>query len=111
MDAGKELVSAGKKTAKIPGFIAETLGALAKGKAKINIELAGIDEPLERIGIYIKYVVMVIVACGLFIGSCILASVDIQPKTTNGMPLLAVGGIVFSIALTIYSIGKLTKKK
>ena len=111
LDAGKELVSAGKKTAKIPGFIAETLGALAKGKAKINIELAGIDEPLERIGIYIKYVVMVIVACVLFIGSCILASVDIQPKTTNGMPLLAVGGIVFSIALTIYSIGKLTKKK
>lgn len=111
LDAGKEFVSAGKKTAKIPGFIAETLGALAKGKAKINIELAGIDEPLERIGIYIKYVVMVIVACVLFIGSCILASVDIQPKTTNGMPLLAVGGIVFSIALTIYSIGKLTKKK
>ena len=47
----------------------------------------------------------------LFIGSCILASVDLQPKTATGMPLIAVVGIVFAIALAIYSIGKLTKKK
>ena len=45
------------------------------------------------------------------IGSCILASVDLQPKTSNGMPLIAAGGIVFAVALAIYSVGKLTKKK
>ena len=52
-----------------------------------------------------------LIACVLFIGGCILASVDIRPKTENGMPLLAIGCIVFAIAPAIYSVGKLTKKK
>ena len=78
---------------------------------KMNMELTGYEVPLERIGIYINYVVLSFIACILFIGSCILASVDLQPKTSNGMPLIAIAGIVFAIALAIYSVGKLTKKK
>ncbi len=66
---------------------------------------------MEKLGVYVKYVVLTIVACVLFIGSCILAGNDITPKTPNGTPVISVAGIVFSIALTIYSIGKLTKKK
>ena len=46
----------------------------------------------------------------LIVVSCMLCLVDIQPKTPTGMPLIAVCGIVFSIALIIYSIGKLSKK-
>ena len=75
------------------------------------MEITGYEEPLERIGIYLKYVVLSLIACVLFIGSCILASVDLEPKTVNGMPLIAVIGIIFAIALAIYSVGKLTKKK
>jgi ubiquinone biosynthesis protein len=101
----------GKKIGKIPSLAADALTGLAKGKMKMNIELTGIDEPLEKIGVYVKYVVLSLIACVLFIGSCILASVDLQPKTATGMPLIAVVGIVFAIALAIYSIGKLTKKK
>lgn len=78
---------------------------------KINMEITGYDEPLERIGVFVKYVVLSLIACILFIGSCILASVDIYPKTSSGMPLISVAGIVFSIALAIYSVRKLTKKK
>lgn len=110
VDAGKELVGMGQKATKIPGLIADTLNCFSKGKAKINMELTGLDEPLERIGIYVKYVVLSFIACILFIGSCILATVDIQPKTSNGIPVIAMVGIVFSIALAIYSVGKLTKK-
>lgn len=111
LDAGKDLIGIGKKTAKIPVYIADTLYSLSKGKTKINMEITGIDEPLERIGAYFRYVVLAFIACILFIGSCILATVDIQPKTSNGMPLIAMAGIVFSISLAIYSVGQLTKKK
>ena len=110
LNAGKELLGTGKKIGKVPGLLADTLSGLSRGKTKINFEITGLDEPLERIGVYIKYVVMSLIACILFIGSCILCSVDIQPKTSNGMPLVAVAGIVFSVALAIYSVGKLTKK-
>ena len=111
INLGKELIGTGKKIGKIPGLLADSLGGLAKGKMKINFELTGYEEPLDRIGVYLKYVVMSLIACILFIGGCILSSVDLQPKTSNGMPLIALGCIVFAIALAIYSIGKLSKKK
>ena len=111
LDAGKDILGVSKKATKIPGLIADTLSSLSKGKAKINMELTGLDEPLKKIGSYFKYVVLSFIACILFIGSCILATVDLQPKTSNGMPLIAMCGIIFSIALAIYSVGKLTKKQ
>ncbi len=111
LDAGKGILGEGKKAVKIPGLAADALSVFARGKTKINMELTGTEEPLEKIGAYLKYVVLSIISCVLFIGSCILASVDLQPKTSNGMPMVASGGIVFAIALAIYSVGKLTKKK
>lgn len=111
LNLGKELLGTGKKIGKIPGLVADSLGGLSKGKMKINFELTGYEEPLDRIGVYIKYVVLSLIACILFIGGCILASVDLQPKTENGMPLISIGCIVFAVALAIYSVGKLTKKK
>lgn len=112
VNLGKELLGTGKKIAKIPGLTSDALTALAKGKMKMNLELTGYEEPLERIGIYVKYVVLSLIACVLFIGGCILSTVEkLQPKTENGMPLIAIGCIVFAIALAIYSVGKLTKKK
>ncbi len=106
-----KLVGNGKKLEKLPGVLADSMSALAEGKLKINLEFTGYQEPLDRIGVYIKYIVLTLIACVLFIGSCILASVDLQPKTENGMPVIAIAGIVFSIALAIYSVGKLTAKK
>ena len=103
LDAGKDIIGIGKKTTKI--------SSLSKGKAKINMEITGINEPLEKIGIYVKYMVLAFIACVLFIGSCILATIDIEPKTSNGIPLIAMAGIIFSIALAIYSVRKLSKKE
>lgn len=111
LDAGKGIIAAGKKTAKIPELCADALGGLSKGKMKINMELTGIDEPLKRIGEFTRNVVLAVVACILFIGSCILSSVDITPKTSDGMPLIAVVIMVFSIALGIHAIRQMTIKK
>ena len=110
LDAGKDIIGVGKKATKIPGLIVDTLSSLAKGKAKINMEITGIEEPLQKVGDYVKYMVLTFVACVLFIGSCILATVNLEPKTSTGIPLIAMIGIVFSIALAIYSVGKLMKK-
>ena len=111
LDVGKDLLGVGQKATKIPGLVADTLHAFASGKAKINMEITGIEEPLDKIGIYFKYVVLAFIACILFIGSCILATVDLQPKTSNGMPIIAMAGIIFAIALAIHSVKKLTKKE
>ncbi len=110
LDFGKEMVNVGKKATKLPALMVELISNLARGKMKINMELTGIDEPLDRIARFVQYIVLIVIACVLFLGSCMLAMVDIEPKTANGMPLLSVIGIVFSIALTIFSVGKMYRK-
>lgn len=111
LDAGKGLLGIGKKAAALPGLAADALSGLSKGRMKINMELTGLDEPLEKIGVFVKNIVLALIACVLFIGSCVLSSVDIHPKTSTGMPLLSVIIMVFSIALGIYSVKQLNKKK
>ena len=109
-DVGKGTINLTKKTLQIPGLAADALAALSKGKMRMNVEFTGLDEPLAKIGEFVKYIVLSILACVLFIGSCILCSVDIEPKMDNGMPAIAVVGIVFSIALAIYSVRKMSRK-
>ncbi|MBR3020688.1 MAG: hypothetical protein IKP22_01025 [Clostridia bacterium] len=62
---------------------------------------------MNRIFHFLRYTVLTLVAVVLFIGSCILCTTDFKPLLANGMLLLAVAGIVFSIALTIFSIKRL----
>ncbi len=105
--AGRELFEAGKKTARIPVLASEALDHAVKGKMKVNMELKGYDEPLDRIGHFVRYAMLTLVACVLFIGSCILCTTEFKPLLSNGMPLFAVAGIVFSIALAIFSVKNL----
>lgn len=106
-DAGKSLINTTKKITELPGLAAEALTALAKGKMQMKMEITGIDEPLTRIGKFVKNIMLIIVACVLFIGGCILSSVDIQPKTSTGMPLLSTILMTVSVGLGIYAIRKL----
>lgn len=107
VEKGRELLDAGKKTARIPVLASEVLDNVVKGKMKVNLEVKGYDEPLERIAHFMRYTVLALVACVLFIGSCILCTTDFSPTLSNGIPLLSVVGIVFSIALAIFSVKKL----
>ena len=106
-EKGKELFNAGKKTARIPILASEALDAMVKGKTKVGFELTGYEEPLNRISHFLRYTVLTLVASVLFIGSCILCTTSFKPLLPNGVPLLAVAGIIFSIALAIFSIKKL----
>ena len=89
------------------GVLRLMAAVMVKGKTKVRFELSGYEEPLNRIFHFLRYTVLTMVALVLFIGSCILCTTDFKPILPNGVPLLAVIGIVFSIALAIFSIKKL----
>ncbi|MBQ6554845.1 MAG: AarF/ABC1/UbiB kinase family protein, partial [Firmicutes bacterium] len=110
IDKGKDFLTAGAKTAKIPLLAADALNNLAKGRLKINMELAGYEEPLEKIGDFIVYIILAVFACVLFIGSCILCTTDIRPVTTQGIPLIAAVGFVFSVSFGIFAVKKMWKR-
>ena len=108
---GKEALEIGKKVSKMPELAYDALNNVVKGRTKVNFELTGYEEFLTGINLTVKNIVLALFACVLFIGSCLLSSADIKPKTPDGQPLIAIAGIVFSIALAIYTIRRMSKKK
>ena len=117
-DVGQELISAGKdvleitkKMQRMPGMAYDALNNAVKGRLKLNFELTGYEEILKSLGETARSVVLALFACVLFLGSAILSTADIQPKTPGGQPLVAAAGLVFSIALGIYTVKHMSKKK
>ncbi len=110
LDAGKDALSLGKKATKIPVLISDVLNSVVKGRTKINLELTGYQELMSQVTEMVKSVILALFSCIMFFGSCMLCMTDIEPKTSSGMPLLAVAGFIFSISLGIYTIKKLVKK-
>ena len=111
LSAGKDVLDLGKKASRMPGMAYDAMNNLVKGRTKVNFELAGYDEILRSLNATVRNVSLVLFACVLFFGSCILTTADIQPKTPDGQPLTAAVGMMFAIALGIYTIKHMTMKK
>ena len=111
LSVGKDLLSTGKKVSKIPVLASDALNNVVKGRLKVNIEHTGYNELMDRATNLAKNILLGIFACILFISSSILCGTGIEPKTLYGIPLVALAGFIFSIALAIYVILKLTGKK
>jgi len=107
---GKDALEISKKAAKIPALASDVLKNVARGRTKINLELTGYEDLIDKSSESIRNVVMALFACVLFFGSCILCTTDLQPTAPGGMPAIAVVGLIFSVALAIYALGNLSKK-
>ena len=111
VSAGKDVLELGKKISKMPGLAYDALNNAVKGRLKLNFALTGYEDMLNSLSKTVKDFVLALFACVLFFGSCILTTADIQPKTPGGQPLIAAVGIVFSIALGIYTIKRMSHRK
>ena len=111
LSVGKDALSVGKKAAKVPGLAADALNSIIKGRTKINLELTGYQELMQDLSVTIRNIILALFACVIFFGSCILCLTDIQPQTVDGLPIVAVFGFIFSIALAVYTVKKMGEKK
>ena len=111
VSAGKDVMELGKKVSKMPGLAYDALNNAVKGRLKLNFALTGYEDMLNSLSKTVKDFVLALFACVLFFGSCILTTADIEPKTPGGQPLIAAVGIVFSIALGIYTIKRMSHRK
>ena len=110
LNVGKDALELGRKTVKIPVLASDALNTLVKGRTKVNIELTGYDDLIGNITGTVKNVVLALLACVLFFGSCVLCMTDIRPRTANGIPLIAAAGFIFSVALAIFAVRRMKKK-
>ena len=109
-EAIEKLTTLGLQTVKIPSLAFGVLRNLAKGRLKLNFELAGYDEIFKNINGTVKNILLAIFACTLFSGACVLCTTNIQPQI-NGMPILALVAFVFSIGIGIYTVINMIKGK
>ena len=109
--AGKDALDIGKKVSRMPGLAYDALNNMVKGRTKTSFELTGYEDVLKSLNTTVKNIVFALFSCVLFVGSCILSSVDMQPKTPTGQPVVAAVGMVISVALGIYTIKRMSKKK
>ena len=110
IDIGTEVLSLGKKTARIPALCADALKDIVKGNTKINLEFTGYEALVKSLGDLVRYIVLSVFACVIFFGSCVLCLTHVGPSVDGNMPLMAEVGFLFSIALGIYAIKKMSMK-
>ena len=106
----KDAATVSMEAAQVPAALFTLLKNLSKGRMKIIFELTGYDRILEEFKETVKYVVFAIFACVLFSGSCILCTTNVQPQM-NGIPFVALIGFVVSVALALYTIFRMVKRK
>ena len=111
ISAGKDVLEIGKKAARIPALASDLLKSAARGRMKMNLELTGYEELLNKGSDTVKNIVLALFACVLFIGSSILCLADISPKAPGGVPTLAAIGLIISVSLAIYAVRSISKKK
>ncbi|MBR6069847.1 MAG: AarF/ABC1/UbiB kinase family protein [Ruminococcus sp.] len=109
-DTMKEAVSFGLDAKQVPAALVNLLRNLSKGKLKVGFELMGYDDLVTRVQSTVKNLTLAVIACVLFIGSCMLCTTDIKPQA-NGIPFIAMIGFVISVALGIYAVGQLSRYK
>ncbi len=111
MNAGKNILETGRKVAKIPSYASDVLKGISRGRMKMNLELTGYEELVDKGADTTKNIAMVIFASIIFFGSCILCIADLKPKAPGGIPAIAAVGLVFSIGLGIHVMKNLTRRK
>ena len=110
MALGKDALEISQKAARIPALISDVLKGVSRGRTKINLELTGYEELVNKAEESIRNIVLAVFACVIFFGSCILCTADLTPKAPGGIPAVGVVGLIFSVGLGIHAIRKLSRK-
>ena len=108
---GKGALELGKKVSRMPLLAYDALNSAVKGRLKLNFELTGYENILKDFNDTVMNVVLALFSCVLFIGSCLLSFANIQPRTPAGQPLISAVGLLVSIALGIYTVRRMAKKR
>ena len=106
----QKMYSSGNKAMDIPALAADLMRSTIKGQTKVNLDLTGSREPLEKIDIMVTKLVVSILAASLLLGSSVICTTDMTPRTFS-IPTLGFFGYVVALVLSIWLILTSKRKK
>lgn len=101
----KQLLSTGKNIyhslnsgTEIPAQLSVLLKMMTKGQTKMNLELVGSEEPLDKVDTMVNKIIMCIISAALLMGSSIICTTNMKP-TILGIPFLGFLGFMAALIL------------
>lgn len=87
-----------RKTMQLPEQISDILRMTMSGQTKVNLDLTGSEEPLNRLDGMINKLVFGILGAALLLGSSVISTTQMTPKILE-IPLLGVLGYLAALVL------------
>lgn len=103
-----DLYYATDKGMRIPQQLSDTLNMLEKGEMQMNIGLRDLQEPVSALRRSIGVMALGIIVAGLFIGSSLLCTTQMEPRLF-GVPIIGFFGYLCGFMLAVYCVWKVHK--
>ncbi|WOC31159.1 MULTISPECIES: ABC1 kinase family protein [Caproicibacterium] len=101
LHAGKALYGSLHSGLRLPTYLANALKTYAKGHTKLNLEIVGSEELLDKLDRMINKLVVCLIAASLLLGSSILCNTNMKPQIF-GLPALGLLGFLIAFILCAY---------
>ena len=89
-----------RKSVQIPEQLADLLKMTMSGQAKLNIDLTGSEEPVQRLDKMINKLIIALLCAALLIASSTLCTTDMQPQL-GGIPIIGLLGYLIAFILSL----------
>ena len=98
--ARQESIMLLRKSVQIPEQFADLLKMTLGGQAKLNIDLTGSEEPVQRLDKMINKLIIALLCAALLIASSTICTTDMKPQI-GGIPFLGILGYLIAFILSL----------
>jgi len=89
-----------RKSVQIPEQLADLLKMTMSGQAKLNIDLTGSEEPVQRLDKMINKLIIALLCAAILIASSTLCTTDMKPQFA-GIPVIGLLGYLIAFILSL----------
>lgn len=107
-NAGRKLYDASNRALDIPVQLSDLIRMANRGQFKLNLNLTGSEEPIAKMDKMVNRIVICILAAALLMGSSLICTTDMTPKTF-GIPTLGFIGYVGAMIMGLWLLIKMVK--
>lgn len=106
--AGRKLYDASNRALDIPVQLSDLIRMANRGQFKLNLNITGSEEPISKMDKMVNRIVICILTAALLMGSSLICTTDMTPKTF-GIPTLGFIGYVGAMLMGLWLLFKMLK--
>lgn len=105
---GRKAYDATHRSLDIPVQVSDFMRMANRGQLKVNLNLIGSEVPIAKLDKMVNRIIICILAAALLVGSSLLCTTDMEPKTF-GIPTIGFIGYIGSMIMGLWLLIKMLK--